>query len=161
MSVKKFTHASILTAIIVVIEILAATMGEALVVLTILSSLPIYIICRSSIALGIASYINVGLILLLINPHQLLFFIFTNGLLGISLGFFDKKIKLSIISILASSLMLCIGIITMINLIGIFIVKWYIGILIFLFSCIYVSFYHFIARKIFERLNNIEKNIKW
>jgi len=158
--VKEFTYACILTAVIIVIEVLAAATGEFLVVLTMASTLPIYIICRRSITLGIISYICVGVILLQINPHQLIFFIFTNGLLGISLGFCDKKIMHAVMSILISGIMLFIGIIITVNLIGIFIIKWNTGIFAFLFSCVYAAFYRFVARKVYEKLNKIESTLK-
>ena len=154
MKVIDFTYACILTAIIVAIEVIAAITGELIVALTMVSALPIYLICRRSIALGITSYICVSLILLQINPHQLIFFIFTNGLLGISLGFCDKKTKLATISILISSTMLFIGIIITAYIIGISIVKWYIG--IYVFSCIYSALYRFIARKSHTKLSKIE-----
>lgn len=149
-----------LTAMMIAIEVLAATSGEALIGLTILSTLLIYMICRRSIASGIVSYITAGVILLLINPHQWVFFAFVNGLLGMSLGVCDRKTGIAAISIFISGLALFLGMLATVIIIGFFAVNGYIGILMLILSFIYAALYRFAARKVYEKLNKVEMMIK-
>ena len=157
---NKFALSCILTSLIIVIEILASATGEALSLITIVSTLFIYIICRKSMYLGTASYISVGLMLFLLNPHKMIVFIFINGLLGITLGFYGKKVKAPAISLIISGLMLTAGIITAFSIIGIFTFKWYFIASIFLFSCAYAAIYLFIAGKAYNKIMILEKSIK-
>lgn len=162
MKTNELTFSAVLTSLILVIEVLAAKTGESMVILTIFSTLPLYILTSKKIRLGVMSYSIVALVLCVVNFHQLIFFLFTNGLIGLTLGMLSKYKKalrivvtasMSIIGLLGVSLILGINLFGMVYkesmLVGVIII----GIIMI----IYCWFYDWFARMIDGRLNKIVK----
>lgn len=86
MKAKELTCCGMLTSLIIALEVVASQFGEALVIITVFSALPVFILTKKNIKWGLLSYSVVTVLLSIINFHQMLFFIFTNGLIGICLG---------------------------------------------------------------------------
>lgn len=162
MKTNELTFAAVLTALILVIEVLAAKTGEALVILTIFSTLPLYILTCKKVKLGLMSYSIVALVLCMINFHQLIFFLFTNGLIGLTLGILSQYRKalrvvvtasISVMGLLGVSLVLGINLFEMVYkeamIVGV--------IVIFVLMMIYCWFYDWFAKMIDERVNKIIK----
>ncbi len=157
MRLKEFIFACLLTAMVMGVEFLAATTGEVLVVLTVVSSLPLYLIGRENTLLAVISYICVGLMLFQINPHQCLFFVATNGLLGLALGICDKKTKHGTVCILISGLALFGGCVALAFVLGL-LIHWWILALLLPFSFLYASIYRLLASKLFVKWLTIKKD---
>lgn len=155
MRLKQFTFACLLTAMVMGIELLAATTGEILVVLTMLSTLPLYLLGRENTVAAVLSYLCTGLLLLGVNPHQCLFFAATNGLLGLVLGICEQKIKYGIASFLISSLALFGGTVAVAFAIGLF-MHWWIPAVLFPFCFLYTGIYRLIAGKVYAKWLSIK-----
>ncbi len=150
MRLREFTFACLLTAMVMGVEFLAATTGEALVVLTMTSSLPLYILGRENTLLAVMSYICIGLMLFFINPHQCLFFVTTNGLLGLALGVCDRKIKHGTVCVIISGLTLFGGCAAIAFGMGL-LIHWWIVVVLLPFSLLYASIYRLLAGKLFVK----------
>lgn len=90
MQSHKLTVCSLMAALVIALETAVVLGGEALVFITILSAIPMYIAVRTSTEYGILGYISVAFLLFFISPHQAMFFACTNGLVGTSLGICRK-----------------------------------------------------------------------
>lgn len=149
MQLKQFTFACLLTAMVMALELVAATTGEALVALTMLSALPIYVLGRESTGNALLSYASVTL-LLAVNPHQCLFFVATNGLLGLALGICHQKSMGKTASCLVSGLALFFGTVTVALVLG-FLVAWWVPAGLFPFCLLYTALYGLIAGKLYAK----------
>ncbi len=162
METNELTFSAVLTSLILVIEVLAAKTGESMVILTVFSTLPLYILTCKKIRLGLMSYSIVALVLLMINFHQLIFFLCTNGLIGLTLGVLSKYKKVLRIVVTASISvigLLGVSLILGINLFGIvYKSSMVVGvIIIFVIMIIYCWLYDWFARMIDGRVNKIVK----
>jgi phage shock protein PspC (stress-responsive transcriptional regulator) len=141
----------------VLFQIIPVIFSELFVLTTMLSALPIYIISRINPKLGIVALIGAGIIIMSISTHKGLFFLCTNGPVGISLGtadyYFNKKALISLLSGVILTLTLSfmnyiIGIPVLgTSLPGNFIIQLTI---IFLFSILYCFTYLHLARYIYN-----------
>lgn len=61
-------------------------LSEAFALLTILSAIPVYTAARTNPVSGALSYVITVILLLFVSPHEALMFLFTNGVVGLSLG---------------------------------------------------------------------------
>lgn len=150
----------LLAAVVMVIEITAAYIGESMTAITVLSAVPIYIISRINIKYGILSYFCVGLLLLIINPHQMAFFICTNGIIGFSLGICKQRKPVFTVAVCSS--ILFIGINAALFLIGSSFVlykKYYLLISCALFCVIYITFCNMCLTKIYNYIKRIFYNL--
>ncbi len=147
---RDFTRACLLTAMVLAIELLAITTGEVLVALTVLSTLPLYLLARKNIVFTVLSYVSIGLILGAINPHQCLFFAATNGLLGLVLGVCDQKRKHRMVSVFLSSLSLFFGTVAVAFVIGLLLEWWMIAVLL-PFCVVYTGLYRTVALKVYAK----------
>ena len=147
---KKYTFACMLTAMIMALELVAATTGEALVALTMLSALPLYFLGRERTAYAALSYASVALLLVCINPHQCLFFVATNGLLGLALGISDRKLQSTVAALFLSCLVLFCGTLAVSAAIG-WLVHWWIPAVLLPFCLGYTALYRFAARKAYAK----------
>lgn len=151
MQLKQYTFACLITAMVMALELVAATTGEALAALTVLSALPIYVLGRERVANALLSYTSVTLLLLAVNPHQCLFFVGTNGLLGLALGISHQKIAGKLTASLVSGLALFFGTVATAFVLG-FLVAWWIPVVLFPFCLLYTALYGFIAGKLYAKL---------
>lgn len=157
MRLIEFTFACLLTAMVMAVEFLAATTGEALVALTTVSALPLYLIGRENVQTAVMSYFCIGFMLIQVNPHQFLFFVATNGLLGLALGICDKKIKYGPVCVIISSLALFGGTMAVTYAIGLM-VSWWIPVVLFPFCFLYAGLYRLLARKVYVKWLTIKNH---
>lgn len=159
MTAKGLTLGAVLTAITIAIEVTAAYGGEALIFITILSTLPIYMACRLHPAAGAISYSAVTILLLFISPHQCVFFAMTNGLLGLSLGITNHYLKWKIMAIGISGAVLAGGLALLLFAFNIPALMfplpkdvWIIILILLGFSLGYASLYQLLAAFLYKRV---------
>lgn len=138
--------------------------SEFFIFLTIFSAIPIYIISRINPKAGVLSYFVASMIVMTFSVHEGLFFLCTNGIVGLSLGICSNHIQNKFIIWILSSFTLTIALSIMNYGIGIpvfggkipgvMIVQ--IGI-IFLVSTVYNIFYYYFTSFIFKTL---QKHVK-
>lgn len=84
----------LMAAVATIIQSIPAFLSESFALLTIFSTIPIYTAARTNPAAGAVSYVTTAVLVLFASSHEALFFLFTNGIVGISLGttsFFKMK----------------------------------------------------------------------
>lgn len=150
----------ILAGFAVIFQIIPVIFTEVLVILTIFSALPIYIISRANPKYGFISYIVSGLMILLFSYHESMIFVFTNGIVGLALGtcsYYTNRI--SSISLI-SSLLLTLSLIILNYIVGIPVFGGKIPgnmaiqfIIIILFSLLYCTIYLYFSKFMFKKLN--------
>lgn len=79
-------------------------------VLSMMSTGPLVISSLLSIRMGVLTYIVTGFLLAILQPSELLIFLFTTGLLGLSLGIGLKYLRKNIFIISFAALCLTLGI---------------------------------------------------
>lgn len=109
----------ILACISALFQILPTFLSEAFIILTIFSALPVYLLCRISPKIGITATIASFVVVSLFSIHESLFFLFTNGPIGASLGCFNHSSDNKKLIISATSIVLCITLCIMNFIIGI------------------------------------------
>jgi hypothetical protein len=156
---KKIAILAILTVFTILIQIIPAISSHKYVLLTMFSALPIYLITRTSGPMGLIAFVAAGILIFGISSHEGLFFLFTNGPVGLvlGLGWYFKKGNLAasffsglILTITLSLLNFVIGI----KVFGANIPGW-MGVqilLIFLFSFIYSAIYSLMAGFVYRLL---------
>ena len=125
-----------------------------------LSALPIYMIAKMNPKIGLTGYIAAAILISLFSVHEGLFFLSTNGVVGLALGathFYTNK-RIIIFSVSTLSLTLALSIMTFV--IGIpvfgFVINASVFIqicLLFVFSLIYSIFYFYISNAVFKMIN--------
>lgn len=135
--------------------------SEFFIFLTIFSAIPIYIVSRIDSKAGILSYFVASMIVMTLSVHEGLFFLCTNGIIGLSLGICSNYTKKKAIIWLFSSIMLTITLSIInygigipvfgIQVPGVMTVQ--IGI-IFLVSVVCNVFYYYITSFVFKNLQN-------
>ncbi len=116
MTTYKTIFLSLLIAIVAIVETIAVYAGHNMAIVSILSTIPIYIICRIDVLTGLIAYLAIGVMLLMISPHQMMFFICTNGLVGLSLGFAKSKTEKFFFQTAVCSFLLFCGVCIIINI---------------------------------------------
>ncbi len=110
---KTLVIGAFLAVISALLQITPVIFSEMFVFVTVFSALPIYIISRISPKTGVLAYFSASLLIIMISTHEGLFFLCTNGIVGLLLGgcchYTNKKIL--IWSISASSLAAALGVI--------------------------------------------------
>lgn len=159
MKTRTLVIGALLAVIAAFFQVMPVLFSEVVMFLTIFSAVPIYIVCRIDPKAGILSYFVAGIIIMTVSTHEGLFFLCTNGIIGICLGlcryYTDRKHIIFIISSIALTITLSI-----VNYgIGIPVIgsKLPGGILIqlmilFLISLVYNSIYYYFADFIFKIL---------
>lgn len=133
--------------------------SEIFVFFTIFSAVPIYIVSRINPKAGVLSYFVASVLIMTLSTHEGLFFLFTNGIVGVSLGICSYYTKIKVITWFLSSLVLTITLSIMNFVIGIPVFGTKIpGVMtiqiaiLFLFSVIYNIFYYYFSSFIFNLL---------
>lgn len=144
----------------VILQLIPVFFGENFVLITILSTIPIYIISRLNTKMGCIVFFISGLIISEVSFHEGLFFLFANGLVGVSLGlgsyYFKRKgfiVLLGGISLFFALMILnfVLGISVFgVSLPGTFFIKLSI---ILIFSLLYCYFYLNICNYIYRKIN--------
>jgi hypothetical protein len=159
LSVRNIAQGGLLVCLAAVLQLLPASFGEVFVIITIFSSIPIYILSRLNPRAGLIGYIIAAILIFLFNAHEGLFFLFTNGVVGVSLGTFNYRLKSKVLISLFSGFVLTVSL---------FLVNFIIGIpvlgvslpgnlmvqvcILMFFSIIYCFIYLFLASYVYEYL---------
>ena len=158
---KALTRAAILTGLVIMLEVFVAKTGELFTSLTIFSALPLYMISRSQFSLGMISYGVINLILFTISPHQMFFFMFTNGIVGLSLGGVACSLKQRYKRVVICGGLLALGLQAITSIIGIQLPLWggIVGKLLvfYSFACLYIAVIDYLFGKIQVYLEGILK----
>ena len=155
-STKQLALAGIFTGLAVLFQVIPCFFSELFIPVTIISTLPIYLISRIKPQIGMASYMAAALLISLISIHEGVFFLCTNGLLGFTLGMSLSKTKKKYVAICiaSSALTLSLVFITFILGISVFGFKTLTGILpqmfvLLLFSSIYTALLAYLMENLF------------
>jgi hypothetical protein len=153
---------ALFAAISALFQLIPALFSEAFVFLTIFSALPIYIVSRISPKAGILSYFVASMLIMLLSVHEGIFFLCTNGIVGISLGIcsYYKEMKFSTWFLCSFMLTITLSIMNYGIGIPVFGTSMPGGMIIqivtiFLFSIIYNIFYYYFSNYIFNILKKI------
>lgn len=137
--------------------------SEIFVLLTLFSAVPIYIVSRINPKAGALSYFVASLLVMLISTHEGIFFLCTNGIVGLSLGTCSYYTKKRILIWFISSLILTITLSFMNYVVGIPIFGAKIPgamiielVIIFVFSCVYNTIYYYFSNFIFKLLKRFK-----
>lgn len=159
MSIRNIAQGGLLICLSSVLQLIPASFGEIFVIVTIFSAIPIYILSRLNLKVGLLGYIIAGILIFFFNAHESLFFLFTNGVVGFSLGAFNYMLKSRFLISLSSGIVLTLSL-TLVNFIigipvlgvnlpGNLLIQ--VSIIMF-FSLIYCSIYLFLANFIYNYL---------
>jgi hypothetical protein len=142
------------------LQLVPTFFSEVFVFITMLSAIPIYAISRLSPKIGFLAYLIAGFIVLSLSPHEALFFMFTNGPLGLALGVahYYTPIKVLIVGLSALTLTLTLSLLTFILGVAVFGTPipgaWWLKVLTILgFSSIYSIIYYLFANYLFKKTN--------
>lgn len=109
MSIRNIAQGGLLICLSAILQLLPTTFGEIFIIATILSAIPIYILSRISPKVGLIGYIIAGILIIFFNMHEGLFFLFTNGLVGVSLGIFNYILESKLLISLLSGIVLTLS----------------------------------------------------
>jgi len=160
---KTIVIGALLAAIAALFQSMPILLSEAFVFLTIFSAVPIYIVSRINPKAGVLSYFVASMLVMLLSVHEGLFFLCTNGIVGISLGICSYYKKMKAITWVLSALVLTVTLSIMnygigipvfgTNIPGVVIIQIAI---IFLFSISYNIFYYYFSNYIFNKLKKFK-----
>lgn len=160
---KTLIIGSLFAVIAALFQLIPVLFSEVFVIFTIFSAVPIYIVSRINPKAGVLSYFVASMIVILLSVHEGLFFLCTNGIVGISLGICSYYTKAKATTWSLSSLVLTIALSIMNYGIGIPVFGSKIpgGIIIqiailFLFSVVYNIFYYYFSGFIFNILKRLK-----
>ncbi|MEW8995565.1 hypothetical protein [Clostridium sp.] len=159
MNTKTIVIGALLAVMAALFQLIPILLSEAFIFLTIFSAVPIYIVSRINPKAGILSYFVASMIIMILSVHEGLFFLCTNGIVGISLGICSFYTKGKAITWAISSLILTITLSIMNYGIGIPVFGSKIPgalviqiAIIFIVSAIYNIFYYYFSSFIFKLL---------
>lgn len=109
MSIRNIAQGGLLICLSCILQLLPVSFGEVFVIASIFSAIPIYILSRLNPRVGLFGYIISGILIFLFNSHEGLFFLFTNGIVGFSLGAFNYRFKSRILVSLFSGIVLTLS----------------------------------------------------
>jgi len=159
LNVRNIAQGGLLICLSSMLQLLPTSFGEIFVIFTIFSAIPIYILSKLNPRVGLLGYIIAGTLIFSFNAHEGLFFLFTNGVVGFSLGAFNYRLKSKVLISLFSGIVLTLSL-TLVNFIigipvlgvnlpGNLLIQ--ISILMF-FSLVYCFIYLFLANFIYNYL---------
>lgn len=133
--------------------------SEVFVLFTIFSAIPIYIVARINPKAGVLSYLVAAMLIMIISTHEGLFFLFTNGVIGCSLGISSSYTNKKAIIWASSSIVLTVTLSIMNYGIGIPVfgtnlpgALYFQLLILFLFSVLYNVIYSYLGDFIYKRL---------
>ncbi|WP_315115105.1 hypothetical protein [uncultured Clostridium sp.] len=157
---KRIIIGAFLICLSVIFQLTPVLFSEIFVFLTVLSGFPMYVISKISPKVGVMAYAISALVILCLSVHESIFFLCTNGIVGLSLGatsYYTNK-KLPIVVIASITLTFTLSIINFIIGVPVFGVKIPFSIFIqlgifFAFAIIYNSIYLRISKFLFKIIN--------
>lgn len=132
-------------------------------ILSMMSTGPLVLACLLSLRIGVMTYVVSIFLLAILQPSELLVFVFTTGLLGLSLGIGLKYFKRSIVIIPFAALCLTLGISILLyglkfSILGPSVTSHFNGVVIlvtFAFSLLYSWLWKEISISAFKVLNKV------
>lgn len=112
MKTRTIVIGSLLAALAALFQLMPVFFSEVFLFLTLFSAIPIYFVSRINPKAGILAYFVASMIVMTLSIHEGLFFLCTNGIVGLSLGissFYTEK-KLLIWTLSSLSLAIALGI---------------------------------------------------
>ena len=159
MKTKTLVVGALLAVMAAFFQVMPVLFSEAFIIITIFSAVPIYIVSRINPKAGALSYFVAAMLVMLISTHEGLFFLCTNGIIGVSLGtcryYTNKKTVIWAISTLALTITLSImnygiGVPVFGTIIpGAMIIQLAV---LFMFSLVYNIIYYYFSDFIFKML---------
>lgn len=156
---KLMVLGGLMSCIAALFQILPVFLSEAFIILTIFSSMPIYVICRIHPKIGITAAMVSFILISFLSTHEALLFIFTNAPIGISLGSLSHFNSKQLIVVSLTSIILSCSLCILNFIIGIPIFGAQIpGILLIqiliisIFSLIYSFIYFYFSQIIYSKL---------
>lgn len=147
-----------MAALAAILQAAPVFLTEAAVLLTIFSALPIYISARLNPVTGVLSYLAAFFVIMLLSSHEALFFLCTNGVVGLGLGCLRYVKQKRTVTILLNSIALTVSLSIMNYGIGIPVFGtaipggWQLQLLLlYLFSAVYSLIYLLFAEFICSR----------
>ena len=109
LNIRNIAQGGLLICLSVLLQLLPTSLGEVFVIVTIFSAIPIYILSRLNPKAGLLGYIISAILIFLFNAHEGIFFLFTNGVVGFSLGALNYKLKSKLLISLFSGILLTLS----------------------------------------------------
>ncbi len=165
MKTKTIVIGSLLAAMAAMFQLMPVFFSEAFLFITIFSAIPIYIVSRINPKAGIASYFVASMIVMTMSIHEGIFFLCTNGIVGLSLGicsFYTEK-KLAIWTLSSFSLTIALSVMNYgigIPIFGTVIpgaMLIQIAMILFI-SVVYIICYYYFSRFIYNAFKNSLKS---
>lgn len=156
---KTMAIGALFAVIAALFQLIPALFSEVFVILTVFSSVPIFIVSRINPKTGILSYFVSSMLIMFLSVHEGLFFLLSNGIVGVSLGVCSYYTRMKSVTWFLSSIMLTITLSIMNYGIGIPVFGSNIPgaiitqvAIIFLFSMVYNIFYYYFSSFVFSLL---------
>lgn len=77
----------------ILLQVMPGMLGQTFIFVTLFSGFPIFIISTMNPALGFAAYCSTGIAAALVSMPCGILFLFTNGIIGLSLGILSKSVE--------------------------------------------------------------------
>ncbi|ERJ12331.1 YybS family protein [Haloplasma contractile] len=106
MKIKNITEGAMLSSIAAIFQLIPIFISEIFIMLTTLSTVPIYLNARRGFKIGLISYIVTAFIVFIFSIHESIMFMLTNGLIGLMLGVTEQKFDRKIIIVTLTSFVL-------------------------------------------------------
>lgn len=119
LNVRNVAQGGLLICLSSVLQLLPTSFGEIFIIVTIFSAIPLYILSRLNPKSGLLGYIIACILIFFFNAHEGMFFLFTNGVVGFSLGTFNNMLKSKFLISLFSGIALTLSLILVNFIIGI------------------------------------------
>ena len=160
MNINDMTIGGLLAGIGALLQLVPVFFSEIFIFTTPLSAFPIYFAAKKNIKMGFVVYICTALLVSIFSLHEALFFAFTNGIIGLSLGLARHKTGKKLFAGLFGAFVLTCSLCFINFLLGIPVFGTqlpgpiiYQIIFIFLFSFIYDTIFIFLADYLNKFLN--------
>lgn len=126
-SAKSLTLGALLLAAAVMLQASAMYMAVVGVSVSGLSTLPVALAAYYNRISGLLAYLGAGMLLIFLNPPQGIIFMFSSGLLGLSLGILLRCRRELVTVVIVPSLLLCGGVFAAGGLLGVPVFPWLSG----------------------------------
>lgn len=124
---QNICRGAVLASLAVVLQVAPLLIPIIGVSISALSTLPVVLAVYSNVIIGILVYIVAGVLISFWSVPQSLMFIFTSGILGLSLGICMKKRLPFMVVVITSALLMSIGLLVVGGILKIPILPWLAG----------------------------------
>lgn len=110
---------AVLLVLAIVFQLLPVFLSEAFIFLTVLSTIPVFIMAHTVPRMGITAYIAAGIAVSLFSIHEGIMFLCTNGLVGLLLGLSRYYLSNRLVCCILASIVLALTLSFLYSIIGI------------------------------------------